>query len=129
MSYRVEYLPEAGIIELVVEGEMTPSAMRDSTNEALDLVERHHCFGVLLDCRRMHPAPLPSQVQRLPEMYTARGTDHRLRIAVVRSGSEAGAEVSRYFKMSARRHDYTVQLFDEVNDALDWLDAQAGTCP
>lgn len=126
MSYRVEYLPEAGIIELTVEGEISPSAMRDSTNEALDLVENHHCFSVLLDCRRMYPAPLPSQVQRLPEMYAARGTDRRLRIAVVLSGSEDGLEVSKYYKMTARQHDYIVQLFDELDDALDWLDDQAG---
>lgn len=126
MAYRINYLPEADVVELTVVGEMSFAAMRESTNDALDLLESHDCFGVLLDCRRMHPAPLPSHVSRLPELYEARGADKRLRIAVVLSGSPTGKEVSNYYKLSARKLDYVVQLFDELYDALDWLDEQVG---
>ncbi|MDX1442575.1 MAG: STAS/SEC14 domain-containing protein [Gammaproteobacteria bacterium] len=124
MGYRINFLPEAGIIELAVEGELQPAGMRDSTNEALDLVESHNCFAVLVDCRRMHPAPLPSQVQKLPDLYASRGADRRLRIAVALSGSPAGKEVSKYYKMSAKKLDYIVQLFDDVEDALEWLESE-----
>lgn len=127
MAWTITHQPEANRIDIILEGEIPPEILRQVTHSALDLVAERRCLGVLVDCRKLYPAPLPSAVQRLPEIYAAREADHRMRIAVVLSGNDRGLEVSHFYKMAARRRDYTVQLFEELDEAHEWLMQEAGT--
>lgn len=124
MAWTVNYLSEARRIDIAISGEMSPTCLRKATDTALDLVEQHGCFAVLVNCRELAQAPSPSAVQKLPEYYASRNADRRLRIAVVLSQVIEGQGTSSFYKMAARRHDYVVQLFDEIIDAIEWLERE-----
>lgn len=127
MAWTVNHLPEARRIDIVFSGEMSPTCLRKVTDKALDLVEEHGCFAVLVNCRELARSPSPSAVQKLPEYYASRNADRRLRIAVVLSRLVEGQGTSSFYKMAARRHDYVVQLFDEVIDAIEWLERETAS--
>lgn len=124
MAWTVNHLPEAGRVDITVSGEMSPASLREATDTALDLVEEHGCFAVLVNCIELAQAPSPSTVQKLPEYYASRNADRRLRIALVLSRVVEEQGTSSFYKMAARRHDYVVQLFDEVIDAIEWLERE-----
>lgn len=121
MNWNVEFMEPEGIIELVVSDNVSSQEVRQATDAALSLVESRQCFSVLLNCLDLTEAPNPSVVQRLPEYYAARGIDTRLRIGLVNSGSPNGLEVSRFYKLVAKQKNYTVQLFESRDAALEWL--------
>ena len=121
MSWNVEFLEPEGVIELVVNDSVSSHDVRQATDAALSLVESRQCYSVLLNCLELTQAPTPSVVQRLPEYYAARGIDTRLRIGLVNSGSPNGLEVSQFYKLVAKQKNYTVQLFESRDAALQWL--------
>lgn len=125
MTWTASYVPDAHRIDLVIRGDIDAAGLRDATVAGLELVAGHDAFGVLVDCSELANSPLPSAVQRLPEMYAAKEIDRRLRIAVLRSAHSKDRTTSRFYKMAAARFDYMVELFDELDDALQWLALEA----
>ncbi len=92
-----------------------------TADEVLDLVESTGILGILLDFERVALSPMASHVAKMPEYYASRNADTRIRVAVLlpERGDKHG--LAKYYKLSASKVGYTVQLFEAREDACDWL--------
>ena len=122
MSWRM--LPESNgnWVELVVEGEVMDRELKESTDATLAQVRATACNNVLIDCREVKVPPPATAIQKLPDYYDTIGVPADIRIAMVMSGRPSGAELASFYRMSAKMKHYNVQLFENYDDAVKWLE-------
>lgn len=106
-----------------VQGDLDIDLMRRLTDQYLELVAEHDVFNVLVDLSHIEGTPPPSSIQRLPEYYVSRQVDTRMTIAIVLPPRGDRLDLSRFFKLTAQRHSYKVNIFNSRQYAEEWLES------
>lgn len=106
-----------------VHGDLDVDLMRKLTDRLLALVAEHGVFRVLVDLSRVAGTPPPSSIQRLPEYYVSRNADTRMTLAILLPPRGDRLDLSRFFKLTAQRHSYKVQIFNSRQLAEEWLES------
>ena len=108
-------------IEVIVQGDLGGELLRTLTEEVIAAVATHGLLAVLIDLSLVDGTPPPSAIQRLPEYYAARDMDRRVRFAVLLPPRGDRLDLSRFYKLSAQRHSYRVNIFESRAAAVEWL--------
>lgn len=108
-------------IRIAVQGDLDVDLMRRLTARLVTLVAENAVFNVLVDLTEVEGTPPASSIQRLPEYYVARNVDTRMTIAIVLPPRGDRLDLSRFFKLTAQRHSYKVNIFNSLRLAEEWL--------
>jgi hypothetical protein len=121
MPWTVEYLAEKDVTLIVATGEILDEDARALVEEIIRLLKEHRSNLVLADCSAaITKASLPG-LYRLPDYATALGAPWNTRVAVVIPQTRFRIETFHFFELVFRNAGYNVHLFDEREDAEEWL--------
>ena len=121
MSLTVRYDPESRFIETVNIGIATCEDLTKEAVQAIALAMKNDCVLFLSDHSRSDVNFSIADVYELPALYEAEGLERSARIAVISPQSKAGAQLAQFHETVSVNRGWSTQLFDERQDALDWL--------
>ena len=121
MPVTVRYDPDSRFIETVNIGIATREDLTKEAVQAIALAKENDCALFLCDYSRSDVNFSVADVYDLPELYVAEGLERSARIAVISPQSKAGAQMAQFHETVSVNRGWNAQLFDERQDALDWL--------
>ncbi len=121
MSLTVRYDPEGRFVETVNIGIATHEDLTKEAEQAIALAKENECALFLCDYSRSDVNFSAVDVYELPALYVAEGLERSARIAVISPQSKAGAQMAQFHETVSVNRGWNAQLFDERQDALDWL--------
>ena len=122
LPWTYEHNPTHQIIEVVYEGDITASDLRESTSELIALGKEKginrflvNSTGIKLDANLVDLYDLPTR------QYLKEKADRQGRIAVILPTSARAREAVKFFETVCMNRGWLVQVFSERQEALDWL--------
>jgi len=124
MPWRVEFVPEKGIVVVTCSGEIRDEDARAQVEETTRLLKQNQASAVLTDYSdAVSEVSLPS-LYWLPDYYSELGAPWNTRVAVVLPRIRYRVESFQFFELVCKNAGFDVSLFHAREAAEDWL-AQA----
>ena len=124
MPWRVEFVPEKGIVVVTCSGEIRDEDARAQVEETTRLLKQNQASAVLTDYSdAVSEVSLPS-LYWLPDYYSELGAPWNIRVAVVLPRTRYRVESFQFFELVCKNAGYDVSVFHAREAAEDWL-AQA----
>ena len=121
MPWRVEFVPEKGIVAVIASGEIRNEDAEAQVEEIIPLLKQHETGGVLVDYSdALSELSLPG-LYGLPDYYTKLGAPWHTRFAVVLPRNGYRIESYQFFELVSKNAGYNVRLFDGRRAAEEWL--------
>jgi hypothetical protein len=121
MSFTVKYNPELSIIESVLVDNLTSKDLRMHEAQSIALAMKNKANRFLSDATAATIKVSISDLYNLPEFYQDQGLRRPVLIAVLSPTSEAGKKLVDFYETVCLNRGWTVKIFDERQEALDWL--------
>lgn len=124
MPWRVEYVPETGLVVVTASGEIRNEDATAQAAETFRLAKQNQVSVVLADYSdALSEVTLPS-LYGLPDYYSQLGAPWHARVAVVLPRTRYRLESYEFFELVCKNAGYNVRLFETREAAEQWL-AQA----
>ena len=121
MPWKIELIDTPPAIRVNASGPMKFVLIKQIAAEAIAEAAAHQVHRYLVDDREMIPQLSTLEIHELPDMMERMGLGKHDRVAVVYAESSPKAADFKFFEDTARNRGFDVQLFTDVNPALDWL--------
>jgi hypothetical protein len=121
MSITVKYNPELSTIESVLADDVTTEDLRIHEVQCIALAKETNSNRFLSDATQVTLKVSITALYDLPELYQDQGLRRPVFIAVLPPTSEAGKELVDFYKTVCHNRGWTVRIFGERQEALDWL--------
>ena len=123
MPFSVRYVEEAGVVEMVLRGPVTPEDVDASMTEAGTVGAENLSNRFLIDSRGMPAGGTAFDVLALAELLASLPPGVIEREAVLLSDDAAAADQMEFFETACRNRGLDVRVFRDRDEALGWLTA------
>lgn len=122
MAWNVDYLGEAGVVQVTAQGLHDRTMLRDLTRDAVAAGHAHRCSRFLIDHRLTRLALGTAEIFDMPKRGEDAGFGPDLRIAIViEPDSPARADFEFYAIQCGNLGIHFLRLFFDHAQALEWL--------
>lgn len=122
MAWNVEYLVEAGVVQVTAQGLHDRTMLRELTRDAVVAGHAHRCPRFLIDHRLTRLALGAAEIFDMPKRGEDAGFGPDLRIAIViEPDSPARADFEFYAIQCGNLGIHFLRLFFDHAQALEWL--------
>jgi hypothetical protein len=129
MPWKQEIKDGGLLLEVTYQGTFEAEELRASTIEIVDLLITKDIQRLILDCHQAHFNVPTIAVYQLPELYAAKGLSRQVRAAVVKPHDGYHLEIFEFYEDVCRNRGYFVMLFDDADQARQWLREEGPTLP
>jgi hypothetical protein len=121
MPFTVTYNNELRIIESTLVDQVTNKDLLKHEAQCIALAKENESTRILSDARQATLEMSVVDLYGLPEFYGDQGLQRSVRIAVLPPTSEAGKDLVDFYETVSLNRGWTVGIFEERQEALDWL--------
>jgi hypothetical protein len=121
MPWKAKINESDRFIELTYSGIVTPDELQEALLAAVTLSKDHRTDLFFADCSSMAGGHSIADLYFLISAYPAAGARHGVKEALLLPRMESPAEEVRFYETACLNKGYTVKVFSEKHDALDWL--------
>ena len=123
MSYKIQLELRERCLFAAASGERTCKNVAAIAGEILDECVRANVARVFLDLRQLSGRlDISESILVITEMFPKMGLSQKLeRVAVLES--QERHERSRFFERAAHARGYNLRMFDDQDEAMDWISA------
>jgi hypothetical protein len=121
MAFSVTYMEEAGVVEMVLRGAVTPADVDAAMTEAGTVGAENLSNRFLIDSRDMPAGGTAFDVLALAELLASLPPGVIEREAVLLSDDAAAADQMEFFETACRNRGLDVRVFRDRDLALGWL--------
>lgn len=109
------------LLTVTFQGNFEADELRAATLEIVDTLMARGTLRLILDCHDAHFDVPTVNVYQLPELYNARGLSRQVRAAVILPKDGYHQEIFTFYEDVCRNRGYFVQLFQDLDGGLAWL--------
>jgi hypothetical protein len=122
MPWTVTYDPTDDLVEVIYDGPVAASDLREATTRCIALGRERGSLRFLVDAERLELNASIFDLYELPaRQYLAEGADRRSRVAVVAPADPRQRESVQFYQLASRNRGWLVEVFDNRDDAVGWL--------
>ena len=123
MAWSVKYDTSTGIVIVLYTGHVTSVELREAGSERVRLQKETGATSVLVDTSATEKLfARTMDIYQIPtELYIEKGATRQCRISVVLPTPKKAREGALFFETVARNRGWPVKVFEEHQDAVDWL--------
>ena len=124
MTWAVEYNSALRIVDIAFTGITSGRDLQEATTKCISLGKERGTVHFLVDTEKLELlAPLVDILDLPDKQYVAEGLDRLSRVAVVHPRSPKGQEAAQFYKTVCINRGWSVQLFPNRDEAIEWLTA------
>ena len=124
MKYSINYLEDVGVVEVKSLGKPTFKEFTKKSIEAVELAQEKNTKLFLADDSQLEAPLNVEEIFAFPDLWERIGSSREDRLAVVVSEDESMRPDFKYFEIVCLENDWNVRIFDNREDAFEWLMAQ-----
>ena len=123
MVWKINYVSELQIVELIFSGQVTGPELQHAAAARIDFGQAKGASKYLIDAQEMRAeSSLTLDVIDIPAVvYYEKKMDRRSRIAVVSPRDPDSRWISRFYEDASANRGWRVRTFGDRESALDWL--------
>jgi hypothetical protein len=121
MPFTVKYSDELRIIESTLVDQVTNKDLIKHEAQCIALAKENESTRIITDAKQATLEMSVVDLYGLPKFYDDQDLQRSVRIAVLPPTSEAGAELVDFYETVSLNRGWTVSIFEERQEALDWL--------
>jgi len=124
MAWDVRYLEDKNIVFIVQTGPSTYQDYEEQTRKALELGKEHNTHLFLGDRSRATNTAEIMDIYQLPALYEELGSCRTNKYTLIVPESDNEKDEYRFFETTCNNREWNVKLFQDKQDAIEWLQTE-----